>query len=176
MLYLCTYKCICISFCSWTWTNNLRLGPSRVRKTHVLWWHCHLESFCASGKFLRVSMKSTIKRHVQKHRFPDGLETFLMVWKVSGSLESFWIVWKVYGWSGKFPDGLESFRMVWKVSGCSRNFPVGLDRCPDGLESFQMVWNISGWSGKFLDGLETFRMFWNFPVHDIMKSNQLVYK
>ena len=23
----------------------------RVRKTHVSWWHCHLESFCASGKF-----------------------------------------------------------------------------------------------------------------------------
>ena len=97
---------------------------TRVRKTHVSWWHCHLESFCASGKFLRVSMKSTIKRHAQMHRFPDGLESFRMVWKVSGwtgkfpdGLESFWIVWKVSGWSGKFEDGLESFRMVWKVSG-----------------------------------------------------------
>ena len=71
----------------------------RVRKTHVSWWHCHLESFCASGKFLRVSMKSTIKRHAQMHRFPDGLESFRIVWKVSR-------------WTGKFPDGLENFWLV----------------------------------------------------------------
>ena len=56
----------------------------RVRKTHVSWWHCHLESFCASGKFLRTSLKSTIKRHAQMHRFPDGLESFRIVWKLSG--------------------------------------------------------------------------------------------
>ena len=134
------------------------LWASRVRKTHVAWWHCHLESFCASGKFLRVSMKSTIKRHVQKHRFPDGLETFLMVWKVSGwsgkfsdSLESFWMVWKVSRWSGKFPDGLESFWMVWKVSRWTGKFPYD-------LENFRMVWKVTGWSGNFPDGLETFRM------------------
>ena len=35
---------------------------------------------------------------------------------------------------------------------------------------------ISRWCGKCQDGLETFWMVLNFPVHDIMKSNQLVYK
>ena len=35
-----------------------------------------------------VSMKSTIKRHAQRHRFPDGLETFRMVWKLSGWSET----------------------------------------------------------------------------------------
>ena len=67
-------------FCRRTWYCL----DFRVRKTHVSWWHCHLESFCASGKFLRVSMKSTIKRHAQMHRFPGGLQSFRMVWKVFG--------------------------------------------------------------------------------------------
>ena len=31
-----------------------------------------------------VSMKSTIKRHAQMHRFPGGLQSFRMVWKVFG--------------------------------------------------------------------------------------------
>ena len=85
------------------------------------------------------------------------------------------MVWKLSGWSGNFPDGLESpdglktFWMVWKLSGWYGNFP-------DGLETFWMVWKHSGWSGKFPDGLETFWMVLNFPVHDIMKSNQLVNK
>ena len=85
------------------------------------------------------------------------------------------MVWKLSGWSGNFPDGLESpdglktFWMVWKLSGWYGNFPVG-------LETFWMVWKHSGWSGKFPDGLETFWMVLNFPVHDIMKSNQLVNK
>ena len=35
---------------------------------------------------------------------------------------------------------------------------------------------ISRWCGKCQDGLETFWMVLNFPVHDIMKSNQLVNK
>ena len=39
-----------------------------------------------------------------------------------------------------------------------------------------MLWKFSGWSGNFLDGLETFRLALNSPVHDIMKSNQLVNK
>ena len=128
-------------------------GVGRVRKTHVAWWHCHLESFCASGKFLRVSRKSTIKRHAQS-------TDFQMVWKVSGwsgksqdGLESFQMDWKVSIWSGKFPDGLETFRMVWKVSGWCGKFL-------DGLESFWIVWIVSGWSGNFLDGLETFRLVW----------------
>ena len=99
-----------------------------------------------------------------------------MVWKVSGwsgkfldSLDSFRMVWRLSGWSGNFPVGLETFQMVLKVSGWSKNFL-------DGLETFWMVWKHSGWSGKFPDGLETFWMVLNFPVHDIMKSNQLVNK
>ena len=111
-------------------TSSIITPPlRRVRKTHVAWWHCHLESFCASGKFLRVSRKSTIKRHAQS-------TDFQMVWKVSG-------------WSGKSQDGLESFQMDWKVSIWSGKFP-------DGLETFRMVWKVSGWCGKFLDGLESF--------------------
>ena len=91
----------------------------RGRKSHVLWRHCHPESFCAPGKFLRVTMKSTIKRHAKMQRFPDGLETIQMAWKLSR-------------WPGNFPDGLETFQMARKLSRCSGNFP-------DGLETFQMV-------------------------------------
>ena len=62
------------------------------KNSHLIW---RLESFCASGKFSLISMISTIKRHAQMHRFPDGLESFPMVWKVSR-------------WSGNFPYGLET--------------------------------------------------------------------
>ena len=67
-----------------------RLPLSRVTKTIVASWQCHAESFCASGKSLRVTLEIT--------------------------LGSFQMVWKVSGWSGKFPDSLESFRIIWKVS------------------------------------------------------------
>ena len=33
------------------------LPEGRVPKTWVAGWHCHPESFCASGKFLRVTLK-----------------------------------------------------------------------------------------------------------------------
>ena len=29
----------------------------RGPKTMVAWWHCYSESFCASGKFLRVTLE-----------------------------------------------------------------------------------------------------------------------
>ena len=48
-------------------------------------------------------------------KFPDGLQSFRIVCKVSGG-------------SGKFPDDLESFQMIWKVSGRSK-------KCPDHLEN-----------------------------------------
>ena len=96
-----------------------------VAKTiYALFWCicCDNDLRTSSGKYLH--MKSTIKRHAQMYRFPDGLESFRMVWKVSrwtgkftDGLENFRMVWKVFGWSGKFPDGLESFWIVWKVSG-----------------------------------------------------------
>ena len=53
-------------------------------------WHYHLEGFCASRKFLRVTLQI--------------------------ALGSFHIVWKVSKLSEKFLDGLESFRTIWKVS------------------------------------------------------------
>ena len=79
---------------------------TRGRILHDSWRHCHPECFCTSGKFLCITMKSTIKRC----RFPDGLETFQVIWKLSK-------------WSGNFPNGLETFRMVWKLSGWSLNLP-----------------------------------------------------
>ena len=45
-------------------------GLGRVPKTWVAGWHCHPESFCASGKFLRVTIEI-------------ALGSFRMVWKVS---------------------------------------------------------------------------------------------
>ena len=62
----------------------------RGTKTIVASWHCHPESFCASGKFLRVTLEI--------------------------ALGSFQTVWKISGWSGKSPDSLDIFRMVQKVS------------------------------------------------------------
>ena len=66
-------------------------NAARGTKTIVALWHCHPEIFCVSGKFLRITLEI--------------------------ALESFQMVWKVSGLSGKFPDCLESYRMVWKVSG-----------------------------------------------------------
>ena len=76
----------------------------RGRKTQYANRHCIPESFCAPGKFLHVYTKLTLKSSHQSGKFPDSLESFLTVWKVSGQ-------------SGKFPDSLESFQIVWKVSG-----------------------------------------------------------
>ena len=134
-------------FSSITSITSLSLGQFKVgfrgTKTIMASRQCNPESFCASGKFLRVTLEI-------------GLGSFRMVWKVSGesgkfpdSLESFRMVWKLSGWSGKFLDGLESFWMVWKVCGWTGNFP-------DGLESFRMFWKLYGGSGNFLDGLESF--------------------
>ena len=64
-------------------------------KTWMTGWHCHLESFCEFGKFLRIWKVLCVT-----------LET---------KLESFWTVWKVSRWSGMFPDGLEICQMVWKA-------------------------------------------------------------
>ena len=54
-------------------------------------WHYHLEGFCASRKFLRVTLQI--------------------------ALGSFHIVWKVSKLSGKFLDGLSIFWMVRKFPG-----------------------------------------------------------
>ena len=75
------------------------------------------------GKFLHIALKSSIKKHDKMYIFLDGLETFRMIWKLSG-------------WLGNFPDDLETFLMIWKLSGWSGNFP-------DGLKTFQMVWKLS---------------------------------
>ena len=127
----------------------------RGRKTQDARMHCIPESFCASGKFLRVYTKLTLKSSQLSGKFPDSLESFRTVWKVSGqsgkcpdSLESFRTVWKVSGQFGKIPDSLESFRTVWKNSGQSGKFP-------DSLEKFRTVWNVSRESGKFPDDLES---------------------
>ena len=64
---------------------------TRGTKTNVASWHCHPESFCASGKFLCVTLEF--------------------------ALGSFRTVWKISRWSGYFPDGPESFCTAWEVSG-----------------------------------------------------------
>ena len=89
---------------------------------------------------------------------PYCLESFLIVWKVSGLSGKFQSVcnlsrlsgmWKVSILTGKFPDCLESFLIVWTVSGLSgKSFYC--------LESFCNVWQVSILSGKFLDCLEHF--------------------
>ena len=75
---------------------------ARVPKTSSAHRHCRLESFCASGKFLRVFTKLAIKWSLnikvskQSGKFPNSLESFRTVWKVSEQC-------------GKFPDSLGSF-------------------------------------------------------------------
>ena len=58
-------------------TSKLKTSPlfaksdqPRVPKTWVAGWHCHPESFCASGKFLRVTLKI-------------ALRSFRTLWKIS---------------------------------------------------------------------------------------------
>ena len=46
-------------------------------------------------------------------KFPESLESFGRVWKISGKF-------------GKFPDSVESLRTIWKVSGQSGKFPDSL--------------------------------------------------
>ena len=66
-------------------------------------------------------------------------------------MESFQIVWKVSGQSKKFQDSLESFRTVWKISRQCGKFL-------DSLESFRTLWKLFRWSGKFPDDLESFQL------------------
>ena len=106
------------------------------------------------GKFLHIPMKSIIKKTCQhahiswwSGNFPDDLETF-------------WMIWKLSGWSGNFPDGLETFRMIWKLSGWFGNFRI--------------IWKLSGWSENFPDGLETFQMAWKFSDH--LESVWIIWK
>ena len=82
-------------------------------------------------------------------KFPDCLESFQIVWKVSGlsrkllgCLESFRFVWKVSGLSGKFPDCLESFQIVWKVSGLFRTIN----------QNYQLKKNAAAEEGLYLFG------------------------
>ena len=82
----------------------------RVPKTIVASWFAIRKRFCASGKFLRITLEI--------------------------ALESFQMVWKVSGLSGKLQDGLESFRISWKVSGLS-------GKCPDGMGCFGIILKIS---------------------------------
>ena len=71
---------------------NLKFFLSlRVPKTLVARWHCHLESFCASGKFLREFTKLPIKCSLNIN------------WTEEKQ------VWKVFRLSGKFQDCLGSF-------------------------------------------------------------------
>ena len=83
-------------------------------------------------------------------KFPDGLESFQMTWKVSKLHELFHIAWKLSQMacglsrgSEKFPEGLECFA-------------DGLETFAVGLETFQMAWKLSRWTGKFPDGFITY--------------------
>ena len=77
------------------------------------------------------------------------LETFKVVWKLTGCLETFQVVWNLSRLSGIFPGCLETFRVVWKLSRLSGNFPGH-------LETFQFVWKLSRSSTNFPGCLEAF--------------------
>ena len=113
--------------------KNLFQWRTRVPKTSSARWHCQLESFCGSGKFLRVSKEwskkcsPNINWRVNKcGKFPDCLKSFRTVWKLSkrswkfpDRLENVQTVWKVFRQFGKFPDGPEScmlrFTHFWRI-------------------------------------------------------------
>ena len=85
--------------------------------------------------------------------FPDSLESFRTVWKVSRQLK-------------KFLDSLESFRTVWKFSGKPGKFPDSCvnvsgqsEKIPHSWKSCRSVWNVSEQSGKFPDCLVIFGQF-----------------
>ena len=66
---------------------NIRyLAPrnAETEKTHVSWRHYHPESLCASGKFFAYCYEIHHYKHAKMHIFLDGLETFRMIWKLSG--------------------------------------------------------------------------------------------
>ena len=117
---------------------------TRVRKTSLAHWHCQPESFCAYGRFLRMSTKlaqNQVKTKYKSEKFLD-------------SLEGFWKVWKVSRQSGNMLDSLESFRTVWKGFGQSARFPTK-------LESFWTAWKVSGQSGRFTTTLEMSEVYYN---------------
>ena len=60
-------------------------------------------------------------------KFPDGLESFQMAWKVSRR-------------SGNFPDCLETFHMAWKVSIPVSSFQICPGKFPDDLKSSPSIW------------------------------------
>ena len=120
---------------------------------------CRERGSIAPGKFLRVRKVFALKTLwsiisgtcLENHwsfcqvyglsgKFPDCLERFWIVWKVSilsenllyfldsiEGLDTFQIFWQVTKLTRKFSDYLESFHIVWK-----ENFPGR-------LESFQFV-------------------------------------
>ena len=146
----------------------------RVPKTSLARWHCQPESFCASGKFLRVFTKLPIKCSLNINRRVNKCGNF------SDCLESFKAVWKILRQSGKFPDSLESFQTVWKVSRQCGKFPdseessVQSEKFPEIVESFRTVWIVFRQSGKFPDSVESFRTVWK--VLDSLKNFQTVWK
>ena len=147
------FHCIFLAFfCTWrvliyqlsvipTIHQSLLTDPSEAQKPS---WHrgVAIQKVFAGGpgKFLRVQKVFAHNPWNCTGKFPDGLESFLVIWKVSG-------------WSGKFPDNLENFLIVWKVSGRSGKFQ-------DNLEDFQITWKVSGWSLTFPDSLESVWVVW----------------
>ena len=76
---------------------------------------------CVNRFFNKCVIKCVNRfRDISINMFPDHLESFQTIWKVSKP-------------SGKFSDHLESFQTIWKVSR-----PFG--KFPDHLESFLAIW------------------------------------
>ena len=79
--------------------------------------------------------------------FPDNLETFQTIWKLSrqsgtitGNRKNFQTIRKAYRKSGKFPDSLETYQTIWK--------------------KIMTIWKFSRQYRNFLDNLEIFQTFW----------------
>ena len=163
---------------------NSLLAKCRGRNRSRAREHCSPESFCASGKFVRVECNCQYIRKTTglSGNFPDCLEIFQMVlkpsrlsgnyhyknkWSLGTSFDSggFPVVCKLSGnfldcvqtfrkLSGNFLDYLQNFQIVCKLSG---NF----------LDCLQTFRKLSGLSAKFPDCLQTFRklsgLSENFP-------------
>ena len=74
--------------------------------------------------------------------FPDGLESFQTVRKLSTLSENFQNCQKNSRLSENFPDQLETFQTVWKLSRVSGKFPNSLETFSTNILLFAVCCNI----------------------------------
>ena len=82
------------------------------------------------------------KKFPESGNFPECLQTFKSVHKLSEFLETFQSVQKLSRLYGNFAECPQTFQIVWKLSRESEKIPW----CPD---TFQRVWKLSRVTNKF---------------------------